>query len=453
MRNLQFVAFLLAYILSVLSASAFAGADSQRNQRDWKANEAAMSGSVVKAENVASETGALAPLGMNNATLGGGTFGYQEGVFSWRWVYYPDEDPQYEWLPCSGLNNIGVLIKTWGTVAEVDPSGEFFYVNDGRNLENWRRSHFGVRVAFDPAGYSVGDYVTVTGVVSCYRDDDTADILPLVRPRRAADIDVVRESPPLGQMEIGWDPTQYNHYQGEQKQLQILRDGLIYKVLSDVEASQFSSTSLLVTSSGQPYYGSGVAVYTVGYNHLDETPTDSYAEVTANVNQEMFGTQHTYLVRAFHSQTLLSGATPVTERFYYSGLGSPILATAIEPVKGSDVVWPLDGSDVLISRLASGQDRFEWQRKEGADQYYIKVEPVTPGAAPPWQSLAFNDSNYSIMLPMADQSFLAFLLNNPAYEWVDMRWRVYCRNTLDTSPGWVVGEQSVFTIFPTLPGP
>ena len=256
----------------------------------------------------------------------------------------------------------------------------------------------------------------------------------------------------LEPMQITWNPTEYNHYQGEATQLQILRDGMVYKVLSGVDASQFRSTSLLITSQGQPYYGPGGALYTVNYNHLDGIPSSSYTQVSATVNQEPFGAQHTYQMRVFYGQATVSGETVVNE-YFYTGLGSSILATAIELVRKSDIVWPQDGTEVLMSRLASGLDRFEWQQKEGANQYYIKVEPVTSGTAPTWQSPPFYEPGGSLMLRMDDQRALANLLNNPVYEGVNMKWRVYCRSTADTSAGWVVGEQNVFTVGVTPPMP
>lgn len=266
------------------------------------------------------------------------------------------------------------------------------------------------------------------------------------------------ESPPssgaLGPMEITWDPTQFNHYQGEETELQVLRDGLVYKVLSGVAASQFRSTSLLTTSGGQPYYGTGGAAYGVTYNYLSGIPSTSFVQVTATVNQESFGlTQHTYQMRVFYVQEHADEAGAVVTEYFYTGLGSPVLATAIEPVRTDDIEWPMNGSDVVVSRLASGADRIEWQRKYGANQYYIKVQPVTPGTAPTWESSPFYEPGDSVKLPMDDQLALANLLNNPAYEEVNMLWRVYCRNTADTSPGWVQGEHSVFTVFPSPPGP
>ena len=55
-------------------------------------------------------------LGMNNRSLGGGAFGLQAGVSGGV-----------------GLNNIGLLVKAWGRVTEVDPVSPpaWFKIDDG----------------------------------------------------------------------------------------------------------------------------------------------------------------------------------------------------------------------------------------------------------------------------------------------------------------------------------
>ncbi len=271
------------------------------------------------------------------------------------------------------------------------------------------------------------------------------------------------ESPPssgaLGPMEIAWDPTQFNHYQGEFTQLQILRDGLVYRVLSGTQASQFGSTSLLLTSSGQPYYGDAGTAYDVVYNYLTGVPSTTFSEATTTVSQEAYGLmQHTYQLRVFYEQEYVDSQTDVTvTQYYYTGLGSPVRATAIEAVSEDDIVWPTSGADVLISRIGSGADRFEWDGKAGANQYYILVEPVTPGTGPTWPSPAFYEPGDVVQLPMSSQTTLAARLSEAidpnAEEGVNMKWRVFCRSTADTSPGWVEGQESVFTVFPPPPEP
>lgn len=74
----------------------------------------------------------------------------------------------------AGLNNVGLLIKTCGRVGKTDPSGTYFYINDGSNLADGTTTQgeasVGVRVAGDGRSYT-GQFVTVTGVSSCFSDE------------------------------------------------------------------------------------------------------------------------------------------------------------------------------------------------------------------------------------------------------------------------------------------
>ncbi|MCX8053140.1 MAG: hypothetical protein N3B12_04980, partial [Armatimonadetes bacterium] len=72
------------------------------------------------------------PLAMNNAAVGGGrlnehTPGVEGGV---------------------GMNNIGLLIRTWGKVTFVDETNKFFYINDGSG-RNDGSGYVGIRVSYD----------------------------------------------------------------------------------------------------------------------------------------------------------------------------------------------------------------------------------------------------------------------------------------------------------------
>ena len=60
-----------------------------------------------------------------------------------------------------GLNNIGLLVKTWGEVIAV--SSSYFTIDDGTDVK--------VK-CFAPAGVTLpnlGDYVSVTGISSCVK--------------------------------------------------------------------------------------------------------------------------------------------------------------------------------------------------------------------------------------------------------------------------------------------
>jgi len=94
------------------------------------------------------------PLGMANRNLGGGAFGlYVPGVTG-----------------AAGLNNIGLLVTTWGKVTQIGDG--YLYIDDGSNLCDGtftgEEENIGVRVVCDPQGYESGDYLVVTGISSCF---------------------------------------------------------------------------------------------------------------------------------------------------------------------------------------------------------------------------------------------------------------------------------------------
>jgi len=95
------------------------------------------------------------PLAMANRCLGGGPVGpYTSGVKG-----------------SEGLNNIGLLIRTWGKVTQI--GSDYLYIDDGSYLRDGTltevEENIGVRVICDPAGYAVGDKLIVTGISSCFR--------------------------------------------------------------------------------------------------------------------------------------------------------------------------------------------------------------------------------------------------------------------------------------------
>lgn len=123
---------------------------------------------------------AVDPVAMTNAAIGGGelnayTPGVEGGV---------------------GLNNIGLLITTWGKVTFVDSTNKFFYIDDGHGLQDGS-GHKGIRCSYDNLATGVTitpppdpaitpTYVSVTGVVSTVMISDK--VQPNLRPRRQSDI-------------------------------------------------------------------------------------------------------------------------------------------------------------------------------------------------------------------------------------------------------------------------
>ena len=104
------------------------------------------------------------PRGMANRSLGGSSFNT-----------YTLGSPAG-----NGLNNIGMLVRTWGKVTEVDSTDGFFYLDDGSHLADGTtdistsQSNIGIRVLFTDTVYpSVGDYAIITGICSKTTDGST----------------------------------------------------------------------------------------------------------------------------------------------------------------------------------------------------------------------------------------------------------------------------------------
>lgn len=126
------------------------------------------------------------PLAVANNAIGGGklndyTLGVENGV---------------------GLNNIGLLIKTWGKVTFIDPAQKFFYIDDGSRLmdgtthddgQGNQVPNVGVRVSYDnlaPGNTIIPParpYVLITGISSTFADAE-GKIRPNLRPRQQDDV-------------------------------------------------------------------------------------------------------------------------------------------------------------------------------------------------------------------------------------------------------------------------
>ncbi len=92
-----------------------------------------------------------------------------------------------------GLNNIGLLIRTWGTVTFVDEGNSFFYIDDGTGRTDGS-GYVGVRVTYSDLapGNSITppaeeSFVTVTCICSTVLINDK--VQPNLRPRRQDDIE------------------------------------------------------------------------------------------------------------------------------------------------------------------------------------------------------------------------------------------------------------------------
>lgn len=125
---------------------------------------------IIKAVVILPEgDGYVAPVGMSNKEVGGGD-----------WAYDPVlKTGQMGITGASGLNNIGLLVTTWGRVTYSEPG--FFYIDDGSGIKDGS-GHTGIKVygrvptAEDP----VGKWVKVTGISSC--ETLGANLIRVIRP-------------------------------------------------------------------------------------------------------------------------------------------------------------------------------------------------------------------------------------------------------------------------------
>jgi len=123
----------------------------------------------------------LAPLGLPNRSVGGGDFCCEPPTPG------PPPTGQRGVEFGFGLNNIGLLARTWGKVKERDQHipPEWMIIDDDLVQPNTR-----VKVII-PAGLWVPDvdrYVVVTGPISCVRDLVTAALKRAIKVRKEGDI-------------------------------------------------------------------------------------------------------------------------------------------------------------------------------------------------------------------------------------------------------------------------
>lgn len=81
-----------------------------------------------------------------------------------------------------GLNNIGLLVKTWGRVKSTDSQSNSFTITDGSNID---------LKCLVPTYVSLplpGQYVCVTGISSCEQPSDRVNKLLLIR--KQSDVEV-----------------------------------------------------------------------------------------------------------------------------------------------------------------------------------------------------------------------------------------------------------------------
>ncbi|MCE5200424.1 MAG: hypothetical protein ABFD54_01150 [Armatimonadota bacterium] len=131
----------------------------------------------------------IKPLALSNRDVGGGRLNaYTAGVDNSR----------------GGLNNIGLLIKSFGIVTYKDDTNKFFYVNDGSGLKDGSIHYegavavdnVGLRVSYDnlaTGNYvnspTVGSYIAVTGISTTVLVGTS--VQPNLRPRNNDDVQTI----------------------------------------------------------------------------------------------------------------------------------------------------------------------------------------------------------------------------------------------------------------------
>jgi len=254
-----------------------------------------------------------------------------------------------------------------------------------------------------------------------------------------------------GPMEVTWDPSKYGHGTNV-LEYQILRNAewddfnaQPVKVIRDPSAIDAGHTNLM------GLYGTGTGT-AVSYYGLAGNPATSYTEKSWTVPAEPYGNTYRYTVRVLYKITTGSGTSAVTQ-YRYTPVSNVIIATAIQPVLNSDVISPaydpsLPAPEVLVSDLQQGDVTFQWNRKDGANVYYVTVEAI-PSTGVIWQSDPIYETGPTITLPASERLELASILAN--YGGRVLKWIVYCRNTGDTSPAWVKGQENRFEVGATPP--
>lgn len=117
------------------------------------------------------------PLGMPNCSLGGGNYCCSAGS---------TPTGQQGITGATGINNIGLLVTTWGTVT-YSGSG-YFYLDDGSVLLDGS-GNTGVKV-YSTVLVAVGKYVSVTGISSC--ETLGTGLIRAVRTWESANVTIVK---------------------------------------------------------------------------------------------------------------------------------------------------------------------------------------------------------------------------------------------------------------------
>ena len=151
----------------------------------------------------------LEPVGMSNKWIGGSWFGFQDCVMDYPLTKIVKDGWQRRWAYGQGLNNTGLLVRTWGLVRQkyYSPINDtsWFYIDDGYEATA-DLGDTGILV-YGGDKASCGDYVAVTGISSVEAGiDDGSRLIRVIRPRNESDIDIMKAyDPPVDQMSDEFD--------------------------------------------------------------------------------------------------------------------------------------------------------------------------------------------------------------------------------------------------------
>ncbi len=127
--------------------------------------------------NVVASGNAIFPLSVTSSSLGGGPFGQNLFFVGQKGI-----------TGRFGLNNIGLLVLTWGRVEDSGPG--YIVINDGKKGTYGRVKVDTSRLIVLP---NVGDYISIVGI-SSLEETDSGIFVPLLLPRRQTDLQVISEN-------------------------------------------------------------------------------------------------------------------------------------------------------------------------------------------------------------------------------------------------------------------
>ena len=131
-------------------------------------------------------SGSVLPLAMNNASLGGGAFGLQHGIWGWHTTNVGGAWTPV-WSQACGLNNIGLLVRVCGKVTLAGRG--WFYIDDGSRISDGS-GVLGVYVNAPGLTAPPKDaIVSVTGISSC--DIYLGSPVNALLPRAQTDIELL----------------------------------------------------------------------------------------------------------------------------------------------------------------------------------------------------------------------------------------------------------------------